>query len=174
MSLRQATPADVARMVQLSSLKRLQYAAYAPVFWRPAADANEKQQAFFRSLVDDPAWICLVHEAAKKIDGFVVARVVAAPPVYDPGGKVCMIDDFAVADASLWPSVGRALHADAERIAALQGAVASVTVCGKRDTPKRSLLRSTGAEISSEWYVHPISDSRVPDDPRRPRGEPSG
>ena len=31
------------------------------------------------------------------MDGFVIVTVVPAPPVYDPGGRSSLIDDFAVA-----------------------------------------------------------------------------
>jgi hypothetical protein len=127
------------------------------VFWHPAAGAAESQQKFFAGLVEDHSYICLVHESgAGGIDGFIVARIVNAPPVYDPGGRVCMIDDFMVATAALWSPVGNALHAEAERIAAQSGAVISVTVCGQRDQAKREELRSAGAEVASEWYVHAI------------------
>lgn len=145
-------------MVELSTLKRLQYEAYSPIFWKRAADAAHLQQEFFVGLVGDPAVICLVHEAADGVDRFIIARVVSAPPVYDPGGNVCIIDDFMVAEPSLWTSVGVALHAEAERIAAQRGAVISVTVCGERDVPKRTALRGGGAHVSSEWYVHKIAD----------------
>src|SRR4051794_27026345 len=111
--IRPATHADVPRMVELSALKRKQYAVYSPVFWRPAPDADAAQQKFFTTQLGDAANICLVHEAGGPIDGFLIARVVAAPPVYDTGGKVCMIDDFMVSDPTLWPSVGIALRDEA-------------------------------------------------------------
>ncbi|HEY1684858.1 MAG TPA: hypothetical protein VGG19_08850 [Tepidisphaeraceae bacterium] len=157
MNLRRAVPADVPRMVELSTMKRLQYAAYSPIFWRPAVGADESQKKFFVPLVDDPSWICLVHEAAGEVNGFVMARIISAPPVYDPGGKVCMIDDFVVAEPSLWESVGMALHMEAEKIAGQSGAVISITVCGEHDAVKRTALRGAGAQIASEWYVHQIN-----------------
>jgi hypothetical protein len=144
-------------MVELSSIKRAQYAAYSPIFWRPAAGASDAQRKFFASLVADPSWICLVHDAGGSIDGFVIARVTTAPPVYDPGGKVCMIDDFVVADPTLWPSVGIGLRDEAERRAAKLGAIISVTVCGERDAAKKSALQKSGSHVASEWYVRPIS-----------------
>ena len=159
MGVRRATSSDISQMVALSAKLRAEYATYSPVFWRPAANASAAQEKYFASLVDDPALICLVHQAAAGVDGFIIARVVSAPPVYDPGGKVVMIDDFAVAEPSLWQEVGMALHAETERIAAQQGAVLSVTVCGERDIAKRTQLRHAGAEVASEWYVRRIGDS---------------
>jgi hypothetical protein len=154
--IHQATQDHVSRMVELSALKRAQYQTHSPIFWRPAADADRLQEKFFRGLLADPSWICLVHENAGGIDGFILARLIAAPPVYDPGGKVCMIDDFAVSDSSLWPTVGMALRDAAERKSSDAGAVVSVTVCGQGDGPKRTALQNSGAHVASEWYVHSI------------------
>jgi hypothetical protein len=126
------------------------------VFWRPAANAKESQRAFFEKLVLDAEWICLVHDANGLVDGFVMARVVPAPPVYDPGGKACVIDDFAVASSSLWPTVGIQLRDAAEQRAAHAGAVVSVTVCGQRDAAKRKALLDSGSHIASEWHIHSI------------------
>jgi len=155
--IRPATAGDVPRMVELSAMKRAQYESYSPTFWHPARDANQKQEAFFRGLVADPSWICLVNETGGSVDGFIAARVVWAPPVYDPGGKVCMIDDFVVAHPSLWPTVGMALRDQAESKASQAGAVISVTVCGQRDAPKRTALQNSDSHVASEWYVHPIA-----------------
>jgi hypothetical protein len=83
-------------MVELAAIKRVQYQEYSPVFWRPAMGACEAQRAFFDKLVAFPDAICLVHEADGVVQGFIIATVVSPPPVYDPGGKVCMIDDFVV------------------------------------------------------------------------------
>src|SRR5580692_3708668 len=115
MSIRKATTTDVPRMLELAALKRTEYEAYSPVFWRPAVNAKESQRPFFENLVNDAGWICLVHDAEGLVDGFLIAHVVTAPPVYDPGGKVCIIDDFTVASASLWSTVGAQLRDTAER-----------------------------------------------------------
>jgi hypothetical protein len=143
-------------MLELAAVKRAEYEAYSPVFWRPAATAKESQQKFFESLVNDAGWICLVHDTNEIVDGFVIGRVVPAPPVYDPGGKVCIIDDFTVADPSLWSTVGVQLRDATERHAAETGAVLSVTVCGQRDTAKRKALLDGGSHVASEWHVHSI------------------
>jgi hypothetical protein len=154
--IRQSTKADVPEMVGLSARKRKQYAEYSPVFWRMADGASNLQRAFFDGLVVDPSWICLVHENGNGISGFIIAHVTTAPPVYDPGGKVCIIDDFAVAKPTLWATVGMALQGEAERRAAVAGAVISIIVCGQRDIPKRNALLDSGSELASEWYVRPI------------------
>jgi len=40
------------------------------------------------------------------LTGFLIATLKPAPPVYDPGGPSCDIDDFAVTPAARWPTTG--------------------------------------------------------------------
>ena len=77
-------------------------------------------------------------------------------PVYDPGGKTCLVDDFAVDSAGDWTTVGNALLAAALQEARERGAVQAVVVCGHRDDPKRHMLAGDGFSIASEWYVREI------------------
>ena len=35
-------------------------------------------------------------ESGAIVRGFVIARIMNAPPVYDPGGKTALVDDFCV------------------------------------------------------------------------------
>jgi hypothetical protein len=96
-------------MVNLAAVKLDQYHEYSPVFWCPAAGAHEAHHSFFEKLVASGDSICLVHDADGGLNGFIIGNVISAPPVYNPGGKVCMIDDFVVSDPALWATVGVAL-----------------------------------------------------------------
>jgi hypothetical protein len=156
MTIRMATRSDVEHMVALSELKRTQYERYAPTFWRKARDANERQGPFFLSLLERDQVITLVHEAEGQVDGFVIASIRDAPPVYDPGTSICTIDDFVVATSRDWPVVGMALLAEARKEAKSRGAELTVVVCGSKDEAKRIMLRQAGFEVSSEWYVNPL------------------
>ena len=121
--MRAAVPADVERLVELSAQRRAQYRTYQPRFWQPAEDAQEKQTPFFRALVDDAAVAVLVAtDAAGVVRGFAVARNVEAPPVYDPGGPTCLVDDFTVSADSEWPEVGGLLLEAVGRWAGRRGA----------------------------------------------------
>jgi GNAT superfamily N-acetyltransferase len=155
--IRTAQTADVPRMVDLSEQKRLEYQSYQPGFWRKAADSREKQIPHFEHVVGSDRVIALVCERLGTIEGFVIASLVDAPPVYDPGGLTCVIDDFVVADAREWQSLGGALLSEANRQAQARGAVQTVVVCGHQDQPKRSMLADLGFSIASEWYVKGIS-----------------
>jgi len=104
--------------------------------------------------------VALVHEATDgTIDGFLIATMVPAPPVYDPGGITCLVDDFMVATPVLWASVGRNLLDEAVRLCAPKGAVQTVVVCGPHDAAKRSMLLESGHIVASEWFTKPFADS---------------
>ena len=154
-TIRRARATDVSRLVDLSEEKRLQYQAYQPLFWRKAPDSREKQLPYFERLLSDDRVIALVHERDDAIDGFVVATLLNAPPVYDPGGLTCLIDDFVAADER-WDTVGAALLAAVDREAKHRGAVQMVVVCGHLDQRKRRMLADGAFTIASEWYVKSI------------------
>ena len=68
---------------------------YAPRC-RPAAAAPDKHHTYLGSLVASDEIITLVSEEAGQLSGFLIAALDPAPPVYDPGGLTCQIDDFVV------------------------------------------------------------------------------
>ncbi len=156
MTIRPSAAPDLDAVLDLLDAKRVRYAGWQPVFHRPAAGAKEMQRPFVGSLFTKPDFICLTAEVDGKVAGFLQGRIVSAPPVYDPGGPVLMIDDFVVADEAQWPTAGRALVDDARRIAKERGVVLVNVVCGPRDEPKRRMLRDAGLTVASEWFVAPI------------------
>ena len=155
--IRKAEPADVPRMVDLSEQKRLEYQSYQPTFWRKAADSQEKQIPHFERALQSDRVIALVYERERNLGGFLIATLVDAPPVYDPGGLTCLIDDFVVADPEDGEAIGARLLSEANRQAGARGAVQMVVVCGHQDQPKRAMLAGCGFSIASEWYVKETS-----------------
>jgi len=153
--IRQALSTDIPAMLQLAAAKRQEYEGYAATFWRRAEDATEKQSGFFEFQLTRPNTMCLVSEEAGEIDGFLIAGIVPAPPVYDPGSLVCTIDDFTVEDPTLWVTTGKQLLAEARSLARAQGANLTVVVCGQLDEPKREMLQAEGLYVASEWFVSP-------------------
>ncbi|MBA3245171.1 MAG: GNAT family N-acetyltransferase [Actinobacteria bacterium] len=147
-------------MADLAEQKREQYKTHAPVFHRPTEGAREIHEPFLRSLVDDAERVTLVHEADDgNVDGFLIAMLVPAPPVYDPGGPTCSVDDFMVESPERWESAGRALLERAVEITRERGAVQTVVVCGPQDQPKRAMLISLGHDVASEWFTLPFAQS---------------
>ena len=142
-------------MTALASIRREQYARYQPLFWRPAAAAPGKHRTHLGRLVASDEVITLVSEEAGQLTGFLIAALNPAPPVYDPGGLTCDIDDFMVTPATRWPTTGVRLLRASLAEAGRRGAVQAVVVTAHLDQPKRQALRACGLEIASEWWVTP-------------------
>lgn len=142
-------------MVAMSDQKRSEAQQHQPIFWRKAADAAERQRLYFRQIVGDTNFIARICETDTVAVGFIIARVIDAPPVYDPGGKTCLIDDFCVVSPELWPSVGDGLLAKVRAAAIDRGAVQLVIVCAGYDTPKRDAIAAAACTLASEWHVGP-------------------
>ncbi|MFI7613513.1 GNAT family N-acetyltransferase [Nonomuraea terrae] len=154
--IRAAVPGDVAAIAALMARRRQAYELHQPVFWRRAPDAEARHAAFLATLVRDPDAVCRVAERDSRFAGFAIASLVRSPPVYDPGGPTCTLDDYAVVDDRDWPTTGTALlHAVVDE-ARRRGAAQVVVVCGNADTPKREALRQAGLSIASEWWTAPL------------------
>ena len=154
MTVRRATAHDLPEVLDLAAQRRADYATDQPRFWRPAKDARSRQSKYFASLLIDPQASVMVYcDQTDKVTAFVIARLVAAPPVYDPGGLTCLVDDFVVRDASDWLTVGGALVDAVRAWASGHGAAQLVAVTGRHDQPKRDALRSAGLSVVSEWWA---------------------
>lgn len=154
--IRSAVASDLEGMLVLAETRRRRYATYQPTFWRPAPDAVERQRPYFAGLIDDDAVITIVANTRDALAGFAIGTIVSAPPVYDPGGPTCVVDDFTVAESEQWPTVGVELLREVRRTARQKGAAQIVVVCGHLDQPKRMALDAAGLSIASEWWVAPI------------------
>ncbi|WP_165977861.1 GNAT family N-acetyltransferase [Nonomuraea diastatica] len=155
-ALRSASPGDVAAIAELMARRRETYERYQPVFWRRAADARARHTAFLATLVDDSTAICRVAEREGRFAGFAIASLVPPPPVYDPGGPACTLDDYAVVDDGDWATVGADLLRAVTEEARRRGAAQVVVVCGHADEAKREALRLAGLSIASEWWTAPL------------------
>lgn len=154
--VRKATKKDVPQLVALSGKKRREYAKYQPLYWREAADSDAKQRPFFEKLLENEYVIALVHEQDGVVDGFVTGALTGAPPIYDPGGPMLLIDEFCVADAALWESVGSLLLSSILHEGKNRKAVQSVVICGHQDEPKRKMLQAIGYDVLQEWWLRDI------------------
>jgi GNAT superfamily N-acetyltransferase len=159
MPVRPAVEADTDQMVNLSEAFRMRLASYSPVFWHVASDAREKQTTWFKLLIGLGDTVAIVNESRGQVTGFIIGRLTPAPPVYAPGGPVCLIDDFCVEHESAWSTTGAALLAAVEAEAKRRGAPLSVVVCAHLDGAKRAFLAAQGFATTSEWHVRPLSSS---------------
>jgi predicted N-acetyltransferase YhbS len=113
-------------------------------------------------LVADDSVLSLVATSAGDLVGFVIAALVPAPPVYEPGGMTCLIDDFTVKRAEDWVRVGVPLLAAVSDLARQRGAAQVVVVTAHLDQAKRNALRAGGLTIASEWWVSPPEADSAP------------
>lgn len=151
--IRDAEASDSENMVGLSEAFRKRLVSFSPVFWRTAEDSFQKQLAWFTFLLPLEDTIALVYEQNGNLRGFLIGRLTAAPPVFAPGGPVCLIDDFCVAAAADWPTIGRALLTAVEERAKTHGAPLSVVACAHQDLHKRAFLAQHGFATTTEWHV---------------------
>ena len=142
---------------------------HAAPFQRPASNGREVHEGFLPKLLDWAGFTVLVHEAGEGIDGFIVARFGSAPAPYGEGSWF-HVDDFVVADPSLWPSVGQELLGEVMSRAREAGIEQAIVVSGPSsiDEPKVTFLSGSGLHVDAEWRVKPLApnlgkSSRDPD-----------
>jgi len=153
-SIRLAHAEDASAMVDLSEQqRRIDEARYQLKFYRKAADSREKQLPYFESLLACKEVIALVSKRASVIDGFIIGMMIDAPPVYDPGGFTCLVDDFVVQRPDDWSTIGVSLLREVNSHAKDRGAVQTVVICRRLDEAKRAALASLHLALVSEWYV---------------------
>ncbi len=150
--IRKADAMGIPAMVALSERARAEFEKLEPDFFRKAQNSATAQSAYFEWQLRQPNVIAFVHDHDGTIDGFAIAALIQAPPVYDPDGRTALIDDFAVASPELWDSVGEALFREVAEEAKRRGAVGAVAICAHRDTAKREFVRRLGMRIVSEWH----------------------
>ena len=155
-SVREALPKDLDQIVKLAVDRRQQYQSYQPTFWRIAADSAIQTRNFMETLMGDTDGLFFVVENDSNLLGFLVAREVAAPPVYDPGGSTYLIDDFCVSTSELWISVGVHLLKHVSGVMKERGAIQVVVVCGDKDFEKTKALKRAGLTIASNWWTAPL------------------
>jgi hypothetical protein len=151
--IRPARARDIDAMVLLIEARRAAYERYEPIFWRRARNAAGKTKLFYRYLLWRRSAVVLVASVEGAVAGFLIASVARVPPIYAPGGPTAVIDDFAVASAEDWMTVGNALLAEARSIGRKAGWCQIVVVCGSQDELKTAFLRTTDLRLASTWWT---------------------
>jgi hypothetical protein len=153
--VRPAEARDAAAVVDLAVGVRAPYQRYQPSLWRRAGASREEHLAAVAALTGDPAVPTLVHEAAGRVGGYAFGTITPAPPVYDPGGPVSVVDDFATdrRDAAAAPALLEAIS----RYGHERGTVLTVVIAGQADTTKRRLIAEHGFRQASEFYTRRLA-----------------
>lgn len=157
MDVRKAKTSDIDTAVAMAERSRRQYQKYQPTFWRKADGSAAAAQKFFTRLLDEPGAFFLVATEGSQILGFLVARKVSAPPVFDPGGDTYLIDDFHVHEPHLWLTIGEALLSHASTLIHEHGGAQIVVSCADRDLAKTEMLRRSDLTIASNWWTRPLA-----------------
>lgn len=161
-TIRAATTDDLDAVVELAAAARAGYAVHQPVFWRPAPGARGAHRSYLTGQIVDASVISLVateleggDHGREVVVGFAVGVLHPAPPVYDPGGPTCTVDDFTVDDPARWATTGAELLRELRSRAAALGAVQVVVVVGAHDHPKQAALAAAGLTAASQWWTAP-------------------
>lgn len=150
--IRPATRGDVAAMVAIAAARRERLEHYQPQLWRRRPGAEKVQATFFDQLLEQNDTHILVAADDHRVVGFVIARLEPAPPVYDPGGPACTIDDFGADNVT----TARELLVGVRRWAAKRGATQLVVIAAHGDRATRTVLEDEGMTLASEWWVQPL------------------
>jgi len=163
MNIREAQVADVPNMADLAEAKRQHYRDHASPFQRPARNGREVHEGFLSKLLEWEGFTVLVHDAVSRIDGFIVARFGSAPPPFGEG-SLLHVDDFALAEADAWPTVGGALLGEVMCLAQLAGIETAIVVSGPTsiDEPKAAFLAGLGLRVDAEWRVKALAPASGP------------
>jgi ribosomal protein S18 acetylase RimI-like enzyme len=152
-AIRSADPGDVEACVGMIEARRRLYETFEPRFWRKSDHSAAMSTAFFGHLATDAGALFLVSESGAGINGFLIAMAVQNPPVYAPGGPTAQIDDFCVADPSLFPTVGSALLDEARVLLKDRGFAQLVVVCAARDEARSAFLQGQALSLTTTWWT---------------------
>jgi hypothetical protein len=157
--IRRGGLSDVGAMTALIESRRRAYEAVEPVFWRKSRNSAVLTRAHFTATLWRRRAVTLVAVRHETLIGFLIATRVRVPPVYAPGGVTMLVDDFCVAEPSLWSTAGRALLDTLSRLGASAGWRQLIVVGAEADAAKSELLRSMDLRIASNWWTKPLRSS---------------
>lgn len=149
---RRARRSDLSGMVSLVETHRLALASYEPTFWRKAAASRRWTRLHFGLLLIRRTW-AIVAECDGQVCGFLIAIPQRAPPVFDPGMKTALIDDFCIAAGADYHAVATALFDHVRPLLRDAGFGQLVVISAVRDEAKSAFLRGQQIHPVSQWSV---------------------
>lgn len=148
--VRNLAPEDAGWAADLMERRRLEYAGYSPVFWRPATGVRALHAAFLESQIGSDANIALRTD-----NGFIIGQ--RRP------GEV-FVDDFAVGSQDAWGGDGAALLLEAcQRFEDRDKLRAVRVVTAHADKPKSAMLFDLSLRVAEQWWVRELRPSGQPD-----------
>lgn len=156
-NIRAATAGDVQAMAQMIAEKRKQLEMFEPVMWRPSEAAAQMTPSFFTHQVVQPNAIARVAEDGGRFLGFAIGGLQDAPPVFAPGGKTVIIDDFAVIEGAQADEVASALLDAVMSEARARGAVQIIAIAAARDERAVRWLEGKKLHVASQWWTRTLT-----------------
>lgn len=156
MTIRRAGETDLPAMIDLIEAYRERLADWRPAFWKRAGGSADLTRQWFTHLMKQEHVLTLISEESDAANGFLMANLIDAPPVYDIPGKACMIDDFAVKSDALWDTVGQGLLSEARAWAKENGAAQIVIVSPTDHGEKNAFLGNEGATETTKWWTETL------------------
>ncbi|TQN31000.1 hypothetical protein FHX37_0889 [Haloactinospora alba] len=150
--VREASPQDIDAIVELGGQRRERYQRHAARPWSPVADARNRHRTRLEELVDDPRSVALVAVRDGKLRGYLCCTLVTPPDLYEPGGPVGRVEDFAVSGSREWTLSAQALFAAVRRRLRESGAVSVLVTTDGCDSAERAFLWRMGMSLESEQY----------------------
>ena len=144
-------------MSKLVADKRAQLELFEPVMWRRSQNVDEMTRIFFQHQVAEPNVILLVAEEGDAFLGFLNGMLQNAPPVYDPGGKTVMIDDFAVVEGAAGDRAASALMDAVMSEGRSRGAVQMIVVTAAQDARSAKWFEDKKLHVVSHWWTRVLS-----------------
>ena len=157
LGIRSALATDVQAMAQLLEIKRALLESFEPVMWRVSPAAAQLTPAFFTHQLGQPNAIARVAEDNGRFAGFIIGGVQDAPPVFAPGGKTVLIDDFAVIEGEGGDAAALALLDAVMSEARARGAVQLIAIAAAKDARVVRWLESKKLHVASQWWTRTLS-----------------
>jgi hypothetical protein len=156
-TIRSASAADIQTMAQLIGEKRKLLETFEPVMWRPSEQAAQMTPAFFAHQLGQPHVVARVAESGALFIGFVIGVIQDAPPVFAPGGKTVLIDDFAVREGPEADEAASALLDAVMSEGRARGAVQIIAVAAARDACAVRWLEAKKLHVASQWWTRTLT-----------------
>jgi len=156
-AIRNATVKDVPAMTQLIARKRTVLESFEPVMWRPSEAAAQMTPAFFTHQLTQPNAVVRIAESGGRFLGFIIAAIQDAPPVFAPGGKTVIVDDFAVDEDAEADEAASSLLEAVMSEGRARGAVQIIVIAAARDARAARWLEARKLHVASQWWTRTLS-----------------
>jgi hypothetical protein len=147
--VREAVTADLDTIASITREHRHQLAVWSPQWWRTAEGADELHPLWLGHLIDSDA---------ANVRVVVIDEDICATAIANPQAQRWFIDDVAVTDDSLWPTVAAALVTGIPERPA-------ITCSAAADRPRIDTLEAAGFDHVSSYWIKPTEPGPAPTGP---------